>query len=176
MMKPLIAPLILLALVCTGCPATLAPETMTVQTMRADRHGTMDVLVTVFGATDISKAKPIHVTDDGYAHALRSSLEQSGVFRKALSDASAPYQLQATVVQLNEDIFGINMTASMTVRYILARTSPKELLWERTITSTHTAGMSDSVISITRLRLATEAASRKNIEQALQDISMLKLD
>jgi len=176
MMKPMIAPLILLALLCTGCPATLAPETMTVQTKSSDRRGTMDVLVTVFGATDISRAKPVHVTDDGYAQAIRSSLEQSGVFRKALSETSAPYQLQATVVQLDEDIFGIDMTASMTVRYILARTSPKQLLWERTITSTHTAGMNDSIIQITRLRLATEEAARKNIELAIREIAQLKLD
>ena len=35
----------------------------------------------------------------------------------------------------------------MEIGYALARTSPKELVWEKTIASSHTAGMSDSVVS-----------------------------
>jgi hypothetical protein len=176
MMKPLIVPLILLALVCAGCPLTLTPEMMKSQVTVLDHRGTADILVTVFGATDISKRKAVQFTDETYAQALRSSLEQSRLFRKALSDSQGHYQLQATVVQLNEYIFGLDMTASMAVSYILARTSPKEPLWEKTINSSHTAGMSDSVISITRLQRATEGAARKNIERALQEIAALRLE
>ncbi len=175
-MKQKILPLILLALVCAGCPATLKPETMTSQTVVLDHEGTADVLVTVFGATDISKQKPIRLTDDGYAQALRASLETSKVFRRALSDSPGHYQLQATVVQLDEDIFGINMTASMTIKYVLARTSPKGLVWERTIASSHTATMRDSMIQITRLERALEGAARTNIENLIQELALLKLE
>jgi hypothetical protein len=93
-----------------------------------------------------------------------------------LRDASGHYHLHETVQGLEEDIFGLDMTASMEVSYVLARMSPKGIVWEKKIRTSHTAGMSDSLISITRLRLATEGASRKNIEQAIQDISALKLD
>jgi hypothetical protein len=54
--------------------------------------------------------------------------------------------------------------------------SPKSLVWEKSISTSHTAGMSDSVISITRIRMATEGAVRKNIELAIQEISRLKLE
>jgi len=175
-MNPRLVPLIILAIVCTGCPATLTPTTMTAQSPALDRRGTTDVLVTVFGATDISKTKPIHLTDDGYGQALRDSLEQSRLFRRALSDSVGQYQLQATVIHLDEDIFGINMTASIAVTYVLARTAPKELIWEKTVTTSHTSGMSDSVIQITRLQRATEGAVRKNIEQAIQGIAQFKLE
>lgn len=174
-MKQNILPLILLALVCAGCPATLKPETMTAQTVILDHEGTADVLVTTFGATDISKAKPIRLTDEGYAQALRSSLERSRVFRRALTDSPGHYQLQATVIQLDEDVFGIDMTASIAVKYVLARTSPKELVWEKTIASSHTSTMRDSVIQITRLERALEGAARKNIGDLIQELALLKL-
>lgn len=168
--------LILLALACTGCPATLKPEAMTPQVSAPAHRSASDIAIAVFGATDISARKPIHITDEDFTEALGSSIENSGLFRKALRDASGKYQLQATFMQLDEQIFGIDMTASMEVSYALARTSPKGVLWEKKISSSHTAGMSDSVISITRLQLATEGAARRNIEQAIQEISKLQLE
>jgi hypothetical protein len=168
--------LILLALVCTGCPATLKPETMTAQVSAPVHKSVSDVFVAGFGATDISAKKPIHITDEDFTQALASSVESSGLFRKALKDGQGKYQLQATFVQLDEQILGIDLTASMEVRYLLASTAPKKLLWEKSLSSTYTAGMSDSVIGITRLQMATEGAVRKNIEEAIQEISKLQLE
>lgn len=168
--------LILLALVCTGCPATLKPETMAAQVSVPVHKSVSDIFVAGFGATDISAKKPILITDDDFDQALASSIESSGLFRKVVRDVSGKYQLQATFVQLDEQVFGIDMTASMEVNYMLASTTPKKLVWEKNISSTHTAGMSDSVISITRLQLATEGAVRKNIEHAIQEISKLQLE
>jgi hypothetical protein len=168
--------LILLALACAGCPATLKPAAMTPQVDGEVHKSSSDVLVAVFGATNISAAKPVHITDEDFAQALATSIETSGVFRKALRDGVGPYQLQATFVNLDEQIFGLDMTSSMQVAYALARTSPKALVWEKTIASSHTAGMSDSIVSITRVQLATEGAARKNIEQAIQEISKLRLE
>lgn len=168
--------LVVLALVSTGCPATLKPEAMTPQVSVSVHRNASDVAIAVFGATDLSAMKPIHITDEDFAEALGSSIENSGLFRKALRDTPGTYQLQATFVQLDEQIFGIAMTASLEVSYALAQTSPKRILWEKKISSSHTASMSDSVISITRLQLATEGAARKNIEQAIQEIAQLHLD
>lgn len=175
-MMRLSALLILVALVCAGCPATLKPETMTAQVSAPVHKSASDVSVAVFGATDISAKKPIHITDEDFTQALASSVESSGLFQKALKDGQGKYQLQATFVQLNEQIFGIDMTASMEVNYILASSAPKKALWEKKIASSFTAGMSDSVISITRLQLATEGAARRNIEQAILEMSKLQLE
>ena len=64
----------------------------------------------------------------------------------------------------------------MEINYILASTAPKKALWEKKISSSFTAGMSDSAISITQLQLATEGAARRNIEQAILEISKLQLE
>ncbi|MBY0247169.1 MAG: hypothetical protein K2Q17_05830 [Nitrospiraceae bacterium] len=165
-----------LAILCAGCPSILKPEAMQASIAPPLHRSAGDLLVVVMGATKLSKTKPVQVTDDGFAQALAASIEQSGIFRRVLRDASGHYRLDATVQGLEEDIFGLDMTASMEVSYVLARMSPKGIVWEKKIRTSHTAGMNDSVISITRVRLATEGASRRNIEQALQDISVLKLD
>lgn len=171
-----------LAVLCAGCPATVTSEAMRVSLPPSLHRSAGDILVVVTGATEVSKPKPfakalpVHVTDEGFADALAVSLEQSGLFRRVVRDSAGQYQLHATVQRLDEDIIGFDMTASIEVSYVLARMAPKGIVWEKKIRTSHTAGMNDSVISITRVRLATEGASRKNIEQALQDISALKLD
>lgn len=168
--------LILLALSCVSCLPTAKPDSMTAQIVSSHRQGTSDVLVTVFGATEVSQRKPVQLTNDGLAQALAASLERSGIFRRALRDSPGQYQLQAHVTDLQEEVMGINLTASMTVDYILASTVPKAVVWEKTINSSHTTGISDSVISITRLQMATEGAARKSIELAIHDLAALKLE
>lgn len=168
--------LILLALACTGCPATLKPEAMTPQVSVSGHKSASDILIAALGATDVTAREPVQIKDEDFAQALQESIEKSGLFRKASRDVPGKYQLQAFFTQIDEQIFGIDMTASMEVNYTLARTSPKAVLWEKKISSSHTASMSDSVISITRLQLATEGAARKNIEQAIQEISKLQLE
>lgn len=167
--------LILLALVCTGCPLSVKSEAMIPLVPMAVHKSTSDIAIAVLGATDISAPKPIHISDEDFAQSLRESFEKSGLFRKVVTDPQAAYQLQAVFVQMYEQIFGLDMTASMEVNYTLASTTPKKVLWKKGITSTQTTAFGESVISITRLRLATEGAARRNIEQAIQEISKLGL-
>lgn len=168
--------LILLALACAGCPASIKSEAMIPLAPLAAHKSTSDVGIAVIGATDVSARKPIHIMDEDFAQSLRDSFEKSGLFRKAVTDTQAAYQLQAVFVQMDEQIFGLDMTASMEVNYTLASTTPKKVLWKKGISSTHTAAFGESLISITRLQLATEGAARRNIEQAIQEISKLKLE
>ena len=168
--------LILLALSCAGCPATLKPDSMSPSISQSVNHSKSDIAVAVVGATSISLRKPVQITDEDFAQALTSSIEQAGLFAQVARDRSAKYQLQAMFADLDEEIFGLDMSASMQISYALASTSPKRLVWEKKIASSYTATLSDSIISITRLQLATEGAARRNIEQAILEISKLQLE
>ena len=68
------------------------------------------------------------------------------------------------------------MTVSMEVNYHLARTELKQVVWQRAVSSTYTAPFSEAFVGVTRLRLANEGAARKNIEQAIQEMSQLQLE
>lgn len=168
--------LAILVLSCSGCPPIVKTEGMTAKVTGSHGQGTADVLVTVFGAAEHSDRKAVQFTNERFAQALATSLERSGLFRKAFLDTPGQYQLQANVTDVQEEVLGINLTASMTVSYVLASMSPKALVWEKTITSSHTAGIGDSVISITRLQMATEGAARKNIEEVIHDLTLVKLE
>lgn len=168
--------LVLLALVCTGCPLTIKSEAMIPLVQMPLHKSTSDVVISVTGATNVSAQEPVHIMDEDFAQALQEAIEKSGLFRKVVRDISASYQLQASVSQINEQIFGLDMTTSMEVNYSLASTTPKKVLWKKGITTTHTTAFGEALISVTRVRLATEGAARRNIEEAIQEISKLGLE
>lgn len=45
----------------------------------------------------------------------------------------------------------------------------------KSITSSYTASMGDSLVGVTRLRLAVEGAARNNIKQGLEAIAAMNL-
>jgi hypothetical protein len=46
---------------------------------------TSDVVIAVFGATDVSARKPIHIMDEDFAQSIRESFEKTGLFKKAVT-------------------------------------------------------------------------------------------
>ena len=168
--------LILLILVCTGCPASIKSEAMIPLAPISVHKSTAAVAIAVLGATDISAPKPIRISDEDFAQSLRESFERSGLFRKSVAGTQAAYQLQAVFVQFDYALPELEVQASIEVNYTLASTTPKKVLWERGIFTTHAVGYGESLMPMTRLQLATEGAARRNIEQAISEISKLQLE
>lgn len=175
-MKGLVALLILFSLLCTGCPLSIKSEAMIPLVPMPVHKSTSDIAIAVLGATDISAPKQIRISDEDFAQSLRESFEKYGLFRKAVTDTQATYQLQAVFVQMDYDFSGLDLRASIEVNYTLASMAPKKVLWEKGIYSTDKKGYGESLIPATRLQLATEGAARKNIEQVIQEISKLQLE
>jgi len=53
---------------------------------------------------------------------------------------------------------------------------PRQVVWEKVVTSTYTVPFHVNIVAATRALLATEGAARTNIEQAIQEISLLRLE
>ncbi|MCG3772412.1 MAG: hypothetical protein JW384_03624 [Nitrosomonadaceae bacterium] len=174
-MKQHAALLIILALLVAGCAFSAKPEAM-ISTLRTQTHqSTSNVAVVVSEATVVTKLQPVRILDEDFAQAMRESLEKTGLFAAVVAGNKAAYVLDVFFVQVYEQIFGLDMTASLDVTYTLASTTPKKALWEKTIHTEHTATFSDALISINRLQIAVEGAARRNIEQSIQEISKLQL-
>jgi len=93
--------------------------------------------------------------------------------------AEAPrgtYRLEAYIGELTQPFIGFDMTVTMEVTYTLTDTRSQQVVLKKPISATHTATTGDSVIGVKRLQLANEAAARKNIEQAITEMSKLELD
>ena len=76
---------------------------------------------------------------------------------------------------MTQPLIGMSQTVDMEVSYTLEDSTAGKTVWQQSIATSHTATGSDSIIAHTRLRLANEAAARKNIEAAILAMGNLGL-
>lgn len=167
---------LLSALFVEGCASGAKPEAMFVRINVPVHQSQSDVSVAVIGGKETSKMWVSQISDQDFAQALQDSIMHAGLFKKVTTSSPTAYKLDAFIVRMNQPIFGASMTVSMEVNYSLTRTNPKEVVWQKAVTSTYTAPVSEAFIGATRLRKANEGAARKNIEQAINEMSQLQLD
>lgn len=146
-----------------SCAATTTPSQMAAPSVQISGRTSERVFVFVSGG----EPGPLKISDEGFAEALRSSIQSSGLFG-GVSD-QGPYRLEAFIGTLSQPMMGFSMTVDMKVSYTLRKGG--STVWQRTIDSTHTATPGEAFVGVTRLRMATEGAARENIRQALQALS-----
>lgn len=164
------------ALICGGCASAAKPEAMFARMNVPIHKSQSDVNVTVIGGKETFKMWVSQISDQDFAQALQDSIVQSGLFRQAATNSIATYHLDTFIVQVNQPMFGASMTVSMEVNYSLIKASSKEVVWRKAVLSSYTAPFGEALLGATRLRKANEGAARKNIEQAINDMSQLRLD
>jgi hypothetical protein len=168
--------LAILLIICAGCATGAKPEAMTAVVQMSVHQSQSTVVVSVLGGSPTSAMWKSQISDEDFAVALRQSIEQSRLFAHVLVDGAGSYQLQAFIAQLNQPMFGASMTVSMEVDYTITKSEPKQVVWHKSIVSSYTAPFSAAFAGVTRLRLANEGAARKNIEQAILEMSRLRLE
>lgn len=117
----------------------------------------------VSGGEETNPLWTSEVSGAAFRAALEQSLVNTGLASVGVGDANAV--LQAYLLELDQDLFGLDLTVVSTVRYLLTEPESKEALLEETIKASHTATFSDSAVAVQRLRFANEGSIRKNIEQ-----------
>lgn len=146
-----------------SCAATTASSEMAATSIQVSGKTSEKVSVSVSGG----EPGPLKISDEGFAEALRTSIQSSGLFG-GVSD-HGPYRLEAFIGTLSQPMMGLSMTVDMKVSYTLRKGG--STVWQRTIDSTHTSTPGEAFVGVTRLRMATEGAARENIRQALQALS-----
>ncbi len=92
------------------------------------------------------------------------------------SEFSQALEGSANLQNLDQPSFGLDMTVTATVNYVvLERASGKEI-YQRTISLPYTAKWGDAFMGVERLKLANEGAIKTNITQLIDDLFNLKLD
>jgi len=107
---------------------------------------------------------------------FNAALLQSLMDAQYLGGPDSNFQLRAELLEVDQPLIGINLTVTTTVVYILVERNSGEDVLIETITASYTAGMSDSVIAVKRLRLANEGSARENIHEFLKALSRLKIE
>lgn len=166
-----VAALVVLA----GCAAPASRESMVVSAVPAAKKFSSSVAVEAKGGADTGAMDSSNISNADLKAAIESSISQSGLFRAVVQGNAGDYELTVTVIQLTKPIFGASFTVDMEAAWVLTRSSDHSIVWRKSVKSSHTASMSDSLVGVTRLRLAVEGAARDNISQGLQAIGALSL-
>jgi hypothetical protein len=115
------------------------------------------------------------VDDPEFLLALRSSLNESGLFKQPDASGDADYVLNALILTQDSPGAGFDMTASLFVKYTLVDTATEETVWQENIQSEFTAGCTSSCIGAVRANKAKEGAVRENLKVLIAKLSDLNL-
>jgi hypothetical protein len=106
-----------------------------------------------------------------FSDALVESVRKTGLFKPVEASGIAVYRLVATIEDLAQPAQGFNMTVQLEVDWKLMRVSDSQVLWHEKIRSEYTAKLGAAFAGWTRMRIATEGAARKNIEEGLAKLA-----
>lgn len=158
-----------------GCATPATREGMAPARVETAKTHAQTVSVTVTGGKETETAGTPQVSDAAFRDALVNSIRSSQVFSGVIEGKGGDYLLTVTLYSMQQPVFGLSFTVTMEAGWTLQRAIGGAPVWQELIKSAHTATTSDSMVAVTRLRLATEGAAKKNIQQGLAKISQLTL-
>ena len=112
------------------------------------------------------------VSNAGFEAALKGSLDKSGLL--APSPNMATFDVSATLEELDQPIFGLDLQVKSLVQYKVVERNTQKAWLDQPIIASFTATFSDAAIAIRRLRLANEGAIRTNITQFIERLMTAK--
>lgn len=173
--KESLAPVVLLAavlsLAASGCATGATAAGMTITPMELVKPTNQAALravgvAGVAGGTETNPAWTSQVSDTEFKAALVESLRLAGL----LAEGPARYALKASLVSLQQPMFGLDMTVTANVHYEVTDTRTGAVVWQEGVVLPYTATVGDAFVGSTRLRLANEGAVRKNIARLVEKL------
>jgi hypothetical protein len=83
--------------------------------------------------------------------------------------------MRVNLVSLDQTKSGLSFTVTSMIEYSLAETLSGRLIWAVKVKAPFTAGVSNSIFGVKRLRLANEDSARANICELLKHLAGLQL-
>lgn len=159
----------------TGCASPADRAEMTPTAIESAKKNPYTLSVKTTGGNETSAVGSSDISNEDLRAAIESSVTKSALFQQVVQGKSGDYELSVTVTKLSKPMFGASFTVDMEAGWTLVKVSDKSIVMRKSITSTHTATMSDAFVGVTRLRLAVEGAARNNIKSGLEQIAALNL-
>lgn len=149
-----------------GCATPARVDQMTLTPESPDSYAIAKPLTGKVAVGEVSggeETNPMWTSEIGnteFSAALRQSMARAKLLAPEGKDE---YQLSAKLLKVEQPMFALDMTVTITAEYVLVRASDKRQVFQKTVTSSHTAKMGEAFIATERLRLANEGAARTNI-------------
>lgn len=155
----------------SACASAADPSAMAVTTQATDKPFPQKLqhamcVRTVSGGESTNPLWVSKVDDDGFRHALNSTLDVAGL---SAGSGTCTYSIDANLLGLSQPALGFDMTVTSHVNYKVYDASGQPLVLA-TIDAPYTAKFSDSLIGVERLKLANEGSIRVSIQSFLDKL------
>jgi hypothetical protein len=161
-----------LAALLAGCATPSDPGAMAVRDVRATAPVSESISINVTGGRATDPMMMSQISNADFREALKQSFLSAGL-TGAVPDKDGRYRLDAYIGALDQPFIGGDFTVKMEVAYTLTDVAANKVVWQKSISSSYTARISDTALGVERLRLANEGAARRNIEAVVQELSKL---
>ena len=177
--KLLFSALLVFVALVTGCASPARVDQMSVSGQPAQRVSETPLRnnVAVSEVTGGKETNPMWKSNVGgseFTMALEGSLRNVGLL--APNRQTGRFILTAHLNSLDQPTFGLDMTVTASVNYVLVERLNGKEIFQRTMSVPYTATMSDAFIGVERLKLANEGAIRSNITQLIDELFRLKIE
>ena len=145
---------------------TVAPADVRSETASAELRNAISI-GSVAGGEPTNPLWTSEVGNAEFRAALESSLRNYGILAEG---SPGGYVLDATLVNLQQPLFGLAMEVTSTATYHLEAQNSQKTSFDDTVITSYTASPSESFFAVQRLRLANEGAVRENIREFIRRI------
>jgi len=128
----------------------------------------------VDGGREFSPLKTPEISNDALLDALHKAIILSDLFDEIVKFGE-DYKLDLYIFKVSQPIAGNEMTVRVEIGWTLTHTVSMEIIWQESILTSDAASSSEKFNAISRLKLATGRAAKKNIREGIRQISQLEL-
>ncbi len=111
------------------------------------------------------------ISDAPFRDALVESLRLAGLLNPS---PDAPLAVSAAILNVDKPSFGFSFTVNAAVRYTVRERRSGAVVIDEQVATEHTAGMGDTFVGETRMRLALEGAARKSIAALVARLNTIR--
>ncbi len=125
----------------------------------------------VSGGEKTNPAWTSEISNENFSLALKRSLDHYGLF-----SAVGRYQLDVQMLDVDQPLFGLDMTVTTRVRYSLTDMESNRVVIDEIVSAPYTATVGEAFLGAERLRKANEGSGKKSIQFLLERLAELKIE
>ena len=123
------------------------------------------------GGKDTNPAWTPQISNTEFTGAVRLSLSSRGLYSE-----NGRYKLSIEMIEIDQPMFGFDMTVTTHTRYTLTDSKTNSVLFDEVIIAPYTAKMGEAFLGNERLRIANEGSGKENIKQLINKLMQLDID
>lgn len=111
-----------------------------------------------------------YITNEQYHEALRQALIDSKVFTQVVASGPADLKLHSEIITITTE-GGVSPFYAIVVQYWVTNSATSEEVWQTGINTRHQVKWNEAFAGGTRIIMAVEGATKKNLTQLIEELA-----